>query len=72
MRTLVLFLPVVLCLLLVSACVTIDELPPQVSRGPAQDDTVRVTPLPDGRLLLSFEVCTPGSGLHGLTTKPRD
>jgi hypothetical protein len=41
-------------LMLASACVTIDEPLPHNPQGTALTDTVRVTSLPDGRLLLTF------------------
>jgi hypothetical protein len=47
-------LPVTLLLLLVSACVTSDEPHLQDSQGSVSANTVRVTPLPEGRLLLAF------------------
>ncbi|ATB36382.1 putative lipoprotein [Cystobacter fuscus] len=51
---LVAHLPVALSLMLVSACVTLDESPSPAPRGTVSEGTIRVTSLPDGRLLLTF------------------
>src|SRR6187431_1501456 len=47
-------LPVALSLMLVSACVTLDESLPHNPQGIVSEGTIRVTSLPDGRLLLTF------------------
>ncbi|HYO55146.1 hypothetical protein [Archangium sp.] len=59
MGSLALHLPVALCLLLASGCVTIDEPPTQGSQSLMPADTVRVTPLPEGKLLLTFPHLLP-------------
>jgi hypothetical protein len=50
---------VALNLLLATACVTLDEQPASDSQDTVPADTVRVTPLPDGRLLLTLPPLHP-------------
>jgi len=55
---------VVLSLLHTTACVTLDEQPSAGSQGSVSADTVSVTPLPDGRLLLTFPPLQPEPSLQ--------
>ncbi len=59
-----LHLPVTLGLLFASACATLDEPLPDGPRGPAPAGTIRVTPLPDGRLLLAFPLLPEAPALQ--------